>query len=157
MLKAIYCDDPKLIELLNQENGIVYSESQNSFLVDSKTFEVLDKKYLLTENDSGDINVFETLTEFFECVWEETTIPISLTFTYPDCIEIQLIDDIEIALQPYEAKNYPEQEESIAKLFKAKDWYKIIYNQIAQTMLQLVLDSITSEIKAEIYNLDEDE
>lgn len=162
MLDVIWGDNTDLLDQISKEFVGAYSKHLDSFLITDEEYQKVEQKYHFKSNDydcedeqTGGILVSD-LDDYLLMTWEDKTIPISISFVYPETIEINMYENIEIALQPYTDENDLDQKDNLVKLFQSKDWYKTIYNYAAHTMLQLVLDDTTIEIKSQMRELDKE-
>lgn len=153
MFKVIFGDNDGVLEVIKNEFSGAYSEKVEAILVTNDEYQKIEDKYHFEsdeyddENDEiGSISV-STLNDYLEMMWEQETIEIPVTFVYPDKIEIQLNNDVEIALQVYEDKDYSKQKEEVDELLNSKDWYEKLYKETVIIMLELVLNDVRNQIK----------
>ena len=161
MLKVIWGDNDTLIKEISKQFNGAYSAELESLLVTDEEYLKIENVYHFESDDYDHDNdetgrvTTDSISDYLEMIWEETEIEISMTFTYPEKISIQLVNDVEIALEPYVTKGYPDQEKNLNELFSSVDWYQEIYKYVQEIMLTLVLDTTKSEINNMINRIRE--
>ncbi|MEG0898368.1 MAG: hypothetical protein RSF40_01480 [Oscillospiraceae bacterium] len=160
MFKVIWGENKDLINIIREEYIGAYSDETTSFLVTDEEYEKIEAKYHFNSENYNDEDektgyiIVDSLNDYLEMQWEDQYIPIDLTFVSPERIEINLLNDVEIALQAYESVGGTQQEENVKELLQSKDWYNFIYKETAILMLSLVLDTTKAEIEGQIRALE---
>ena len=161
MLKVIHSESENLTKKLQAEQNVVYSKQQNSFLLNSETYDLLDEKYHFEnyfddnidedqEDFDGFVYVFnfpEFLQDAFEGM-EEIRIQMPYFTDSEDTAVIDMGEHSEMISDLYDEEYLPESaKESIQELMLSDDWYAHLLKDAKVFLLDVWIEEVKNTVE----------